>query len=44
MIPSNENEKLVELVILRVNYLEAIYKIFPRFKIYLRERHLCTNR
>lgn len=36
--------KLVKLVILHVNYLEAIYKIFVGFKIYLCERHLCTNR
>lgn len=36
--------KLVKLLILHVNYLEAIYKIFVEFKIYLCERHLCTNR
>lgn len=36
--------KLMKLLILHVNYLEAIYKIFVGFKIYLCERHLCTNR
>lgn len=34
----------MKLLILHVNYLEAIYKIFVEFKIYLCERHLCTNR